>query len=76
MRNIMCKTILAAIAVGLLSASYVSADTVDQAVSMHNSEVLSNSKNATPKIRECFCNYTNTKIAISRLAYYDSRRCS
>ena len=50
MRNIMCKTILAAIAVGLLSASYVSADTVDQSVSTNGSEVVSNSNNGTPKI--------------------------
>ena len=50
MRNIMCKMILAAIAVGLLSASYVSADTVDQSVSTNGSEVVSNSNNGTPKI--------------------------
>ena len=50
MRNIMCKTMLAAVAISLLSASYVSADTIDQSVSMHDSEVVSNSKSATPKI--------------------------
>ena len=68
MRKIMYKTLLAAIAVGLLSASYVSADTVDQSVSNNNSEAVSKSKNITPN--------TNTKRAISRLAYNDSRRCS
>ena len=50
MRKIMRKTMLAAIAVGLLSASYVSADTVDQSVSTNNSEVLSNSRNVMPKV--------------------------
>ena len=50
MRKIMRKTMLAAIAVGLLSASYVSADTVDQSVSNNNSEVLSNSRNVMPKV--------------------------
>ena len=50
MRNIMCKTMLAAVSISLLSASYVSADTIDQSVSMHDSEVVSNSKSATPKI--------------------------
>ena len=50
MRKIMRKTMLAAIAVGLLSASYVSADTVDQSVSKNNSEVLSNSRNVMPKV--------------------------
>jgi len=50
MRKIMYKTLLAAIAVGLLSASYVSADTVDQSVSTNNSEVLSNSRNVMPKV--------------------------
>ena len=50
MRKIICKTMLAAIAVGLLSASYVSADTVDQSVSTNNSEVLSNSRNVMPKV--------------------------
>lgn len=47
MRKIMYKTLLAAIAVGLLSASYVSADTVDQSVSNNNSEAVSKSKNIT-----------------------------
>ena len=50
MRKIMRKTMLAAIAVGLLSASYVSADTVDQSVSTNNSEVLSNSRNVMLKV--------------------------
>lgn len=50
MRKIMRKTMLAAIAVGLLSASYVSADTVNQSVSTNNSEVLSNSRNVMPKV--------------------------
>ena len=50
MSKIIYKSILAAIAVGLLSVSYVSADTVDQSVSTNHSEGLSNSKNITPKI--------------------------
>ena len=50
MRKIMRKTMLAAIAVGLLSASYVSADTVDQSVSNNNSEAVSKSKNITPNM--------------------------
>ena len=50
MRKIMYKTMLAAIAVGLLSASYVSADTVDQSVSNNNSEAVSKSKNITPNM--------------------------
>ena len=50
MRKIMRKTMLSAIAVCLLSASYVSADTVDQSVSTNNSEVLSNSRNVMPKV--------------------------
>ncbi|WP_296003116.1 hypothetical protein [uncultured Veillonella sp.] len=50
MRKILCKSILAAIAVGLLSVSYVSAETVDQSVSTNNSEALSNSKNVTPNM--------------------------
>ena len=50
MRKIMYKTLLAAIAVGLLSASYVSADTVDQSVSNNNSEAVSKSKNITPNM--------------------------
>ena len=50
MRKLICNSILAAIAVGLLSVSYVSADTVDQSVSTNHSEGLSNSKNVTPKI--------------------------
>ena len=50
MRKIMYKTLLAAIAVGLLSASYVSADTVVQSVSTNNSEAASKSKNVTPNM--------------------------
>ena len=50
MKKLICKSILATIAVGLLSVSYVSADTVDQSVSTNHSEGLSNSKNVTPKI--------------------------
>ena len=50
MRKIMYKTLLAATAVALLSASYVSADTVDQSVSNNNSEVVSMSKNITPNM--------------------------
>ena len=50
MRKIICKTMLAAIAVGLLSASYVSADTVNQSASTNNSEAVSKSKNITPNM--------------------------
>ena len=50
MRKIMRKTILAAIAVGLLSASYVSADTVDQSVSINHSEAASKANNVTPNM--------------------------
>lgn len=50
MRKTMCKTMLAAIAVGLVSISYVSADTVDQSVSINNSEAASKSKNVTPNM--------------------------
>ena len=50
MKKLMGKSIFAAIAMGLLSISYVSADTVNQSVTTNNSEVLSNSKNVTPKI--------------------------
>ena len=50
MRKLICNSILAAIAVGLVSISYVTADTVDQSVSTNHSEGLSNSKNVTPKI--------------------------
>ena len=44
------KSILAVIATGLLSVSYVSAETVDQSVSTNNSEALPNSKNVTPNM--------------------------
>lgn len=50
MRKTMCKTMLAAIAVGLVSISYVSADTVDQSVSINNSEAASKSKNVMPNM--------------------------
>lgn len=50
MKKLICKSILAAIAVGLLSISYVSADTVDQSVSINNSEAASKSKNITPNM--------------------------
>ena len=50
MKKTIGKSILAAIAVGLVSISYVSADTVDQSVSTNNSEVLSNSRNVTPNM--------------------------
>ena len=50
MRNLICKSILAAIAVGLLSVSYVSADTVDQSVSINNSKTASESKHVTPNM--------------------------
>ena len=50
MRKLICNSILAAIAVGLVSISYVSADTVDQSVSINNSEAASKSKNVTPNM--------------------------
>ena len=50
MRKLICNSILAAIAVGLVSISYVTADTVDQSVSINNSEVASKSKNVTPNM--------------------------
>ena len=50
MKKPMGKSIFAAIAMGLLSTSYVLADTVDQSVSTNHSEVVSNSNNGTPKI--------------------------
>ncbi len=50
MKKTIGKSIVVAMAMGLLSACYVSADTVDQSVSTNNSEALSNSKNVTPKI--------------------------
>ena len=50
MRKLICKSILAAIAVGLVSISYVSANTVDQSVSINNSEAASKSKNVTPNM--------------------------
>jgi len=50
MRKLICNSILAAIAVGLVSISYVTADTVVQSVSINNSEVTSKSKNVTPNM--------------------------
>ena len=50
MKKIIGKSILAAIAVGLVSISYVSADMVDQSVSINNSEAASKSKNVTPNM--------------------------
>lgn len=50
MKKTIGKSIFAAIAVGLVSISYVSADTVDQSVSINNSEVLFNSRNVMPKV--------------------------
>ena len=50
MKKFIGKSILAAIAVGLVSISYVSADTVDQSISINNSEAASKSKNITPNM--------------------------
>ncbi len=50
MKKTIGKSIVAAIAVGLLFASYVSADTVNQAVSTNHSDVTNNSKNDTPNM--------------------------
>lgn len=50
MKKTIGKSIFAAIAIGLLSISYASADTVDQSVSTNHSEAASNSNNGTPKI--------------------------
>ena len=50
MRKTIYKSILAAIAVGLLSVSYVSADTVDPSVSINNSKTASESKHVTPNM--------------------------
>lgn len=50
MKKIIGKSILAAIAVGLVSISNVSADTIDQSVSNNNSEAASKSKNVTPNM--------------------------
>lgn len=50
MRKLIYNSILAAIAVGLVSISYVTADTVDQSVSINNSEVATKSKNVTPNM--------------------------
>ena len=50
MRKLICNSILAAIAVGLVSISYVSADTVAQSVSINNSEAAAKSNNVTPNM--------------------------
>ena len=50
MKKTIGKSIFAAIAVGLVSISYVSADTVDQSVSINNSEAASKSNNVTPNM--------------------------
>ena len=50
MKKSIGKSILAAIAVGLVSISYVTADTVDQSVSINHSEAASKSKNVTPNM--------------------------
>ena len=50
MKKLICKSILAAIAVGLVSISYVSADTVAQSVSINNSEAAAKSNNVTPNM--------------------------
>lgn len=50
MKKLICKSILAAIAVGLVSISYVSADTVNQSVSINKSEAASKSKDVTPNM--------------------------
>ena len=50
MKKTIGKSISAAIAVGLVSISYVTADTVDQSVSINNSEAASKSKNVTPNM--------------------------
>ena len=50
MKKTIGKSILAAIAVGLVSISNVSADTVDQSISINNSEAVSKSKNVTPNM--------------------------
>ena len=50
MKKTIGKSILAAIAVGLVSISYVSADTVDQSVSINNSEAVFKSKNIMPNM--------------------------
>ena len=50
MKKTIGKSIFAAIAVGLVSISYVSADTVDQSVSINNSEAASKAKNVTPNM--------------------------
>ena len=50
MKKTIGKSIFAAIAVSLLSVSYVSADTVDQSASINKSEAAFKSKNVTPNM--------------------------
>ena len=50
MKKPMGKSIFAAIAMGLLSISYASADTVNQSVSNNNTEVASDSKTITKNV--------------------------
>ena len=50
MKKTIGKSILAAIAVGLVSISYVSADTVNQSVSINKSEAAAKSKDVTPNM--------------------------
>lgn len=50
MKKTIGKSILAAIAVGLVSISYVSADTVDQSVSINHSEAAAKSNNVMPNM--------------------------
>ena len=50
MKKTIGKSILVAIAMGLLSTSYVLADTLDQSVTTNNSEAASNSKNIAPNV--------------------------
>ena len=73
MRKLICNSILAAIAVGLVSISYVSADTVAQSVSINNSEAAAKSNNVTPNMNNAS---PIIQIPRSRLAYNDSRQCS
>ena len=54
MKRIIGKSILAAIAVGLVSISYVSADTVEQSISINNSEAASKSKDVTPNMNNAY----------------------
>ena len=82
MKKLICKSILAAIAVGLVSISYVSADTVDQSVSINHSEVASKSKkehvvpvkNIDSSRYELLGNYPVTKISNKTIDEYNKER--